>query len=113
MSWHEFINGLAHDAPEFPTPLWQMSDGAAFRASLPALDDPATDADLAAFAPGYKLHEIIAVEFDFPNAALPISAKETDRRRAQLDAIEQLARLSNLIYRRKEDRIVVRGAYTC
>jgi hypothetical protein len=115
MSWHEFISGLARYAHELPQPLWQMSDGAAFHEAIPALADGLAeqDHDLADFVRGYKLHEIIAAEFDFQTAVQPSPPSEGDYVREQLDTIEQLARLSNLIYRRKTDRIVIRGAYTC
>jgi hypothetical protein len=88
-----------------------MSDGVTIRAALPELSADSDAGDLSEFANGYKIHEITSVEFDLEVSSAPDSSNSDVQKK--LDAIEQAARLSGLIYRRKTDRIIVRSAYTC
>ena len=110
MSWHEFLRRLPGVEHGLPNPIWRMSDGATIRAALFELSADSDERDLAEFAEGYKIHEITSVEFGLGSSALDSSNSDVQQK---LDAIEQAARLSGLIYRRKADRIIVRSAYTC
>jgi hypothetical protein len=108
MSWSEFITHLAAlDLPSAP-PIWRMSDGQSIRQAIPDLD-PGADCDeqiidFGKATIGHKLYEVVEMEIEPETPA---------DREAQLDAIEQAARVSGLIYRRKPDRIIIRAPYTC
>jgi len=108
MAWTEFISHLRSlDLPCAP-PIWRMSDGKAFRQGIPDLDVGA-DRDeqpigLGDATAGYKLYEVVEMEFEHGSKS---------EQNTQLDAIEQAARISGLIYRRKPDRIIIRAPYTC
>jgi hypothetical protein len=84
-----------------------MSDGTTLRKLIPAAEQVSDD-DLSGQAAadfGYKLYEIVELEF--------APAGSTDFVKHELEAIEQQARMSGLIYRRKPERIIIRAPYTC
>lgn len=75
---------------------WRMSDGVTLRKEIPAAElvqeeELAGDPEFA-----YKLYQIQEMEFT-----------------TELDEVEQAARSSGLIYRRRPERIVVRSPPAC
>jgi len=106
MSWSEFISRLGSlDLPSTP-PIWRTSDGQMIRHALPIVRGENDDQIIRlgnSMSP-YKLYEVVEMEF---------AAGPTSEREAQLDILEQAARISGLIYRRKPDRIIIRSPYTC
>lgn len=107
MSWSEFLRALNPDGDSSLPATWRLSDGKSLRLQIPAAE-AIGDEDLigkaAALLP-YKLYEIVELEIE-PDPA-------QDNVPARLEAIEQAARVSNLIYRRKPERIIIRSPYTC
>ena len=81
-----------------------MSDGKVLVKLIPAAELIGEE-ELAEREFPYKLYE--TNELEFP------ATSPSDGQLVDLDAIEQAARVSGLIYRRKPDRIVVRSPYTC
>jgi hypothetical protein len=107
MSWPEFLERLNLEGTVALWATWRMSDGTSLRKQIPTSDQVSSD-DLmgsAAVDFGYKLYEIAELEFE-PRG----SAEHVQR---ELETIEQIARASGLIYRRKPERIIVRSPYTC
>lgn len=95
--WAEFLRKLNPGGERTLEALWRMSDGKTLRKNVPAAELIA-DEELAADPEfGYKLYETVELEFQS----------------GDFEEIEQAARTSGLIYRRKPDRIIVRSPYTC
>lgn len=102
--WSEFLRRLNPDGTRALWGTWRMSDGTALVRAVPAAALIGEEEFAAEVAFAYKLYETNELEF----AAVTPEGELVD-----LEAIEQAARVSGLIYRRKPDRIVVRSPYTC
>jgi hypothetical protein len=102
--WAEFLRKLNPGGDRQLEALWRMSDGSTHRRSVPAAELVEEDELAAELQFPYKLYE--TNELEFP-------ATGPDGETVDLGAIEQAARTSGLIYRRKPDRIIVRSPYTC
>lgn len=102
--WSEFLRQLNPAGERSLWATWRMSDGKTLVKLIPAAE-LIGDEKLAELEFPYKLYE--TSELEFP-ATSPSDGQPVD-----LDAIEQAARVSGLIYRRKPDRIIVRSPYTC
>jgi hypothetical protein len=91
-----------------------MSDGQSFRQAIPKLvgEDDEQTIEMGNTMIVYKLYEVADMEFE-PEADTGQQIRPAASLQAQLDAIEQAARISGLIYRRKPDRIIIRAPYTC
>jgi hypothetical protein len=89
-----------------------MSDGATVVKSIPAAVAIGEEELTADPRFPYKLYETNELEF---SAVSPADSEPADPQQQPIDleAIEQAARTSGLIYRRKPDRIIVRSPYTC
>lgn len=107
MSWSEFLQRLNPDGNEQLTAQCRLSDGSSLRWRVPPADQIHEDRLIGAAAASFKyqLYEIVELEFE-PSAP-------ADALQEQLEEIEQAARVSGLIYRRKPERIIVRSPYTC
>lgn len=95
--WAEFLRKLNPGGDRTFEALWRMSDGQTLRKAIPAAaligeEELHGDPDF-----GYKLYETLELEFQS----------------GDFDQLEQAARTSGLIYRRKPDRIIIRSPYTC
>ena len=95
--WAEFLRKLNPTGEQQLAATWRMSDGQSLQKAIPAAEqigeeEIANDPEFR-----YKLYETLELEF----AA------------GDFDGIDQSARTSGLIYRRKPDRIIVRSPYTC
>ena len=102
--WSEFLRKLNPTGERSLEALWRMSDGSTHRQLVPAAELIGEE-DLAAEVQfPYKLYETNELEF---------SATGGNGETIDLEAIEQAARTSGLIYRRKPDRIIIRAPYTC
>ncbi len=101
--WSEFLRKLNPDGKQPLTAIWRMSDGAALHKLIPAADQVLEEELAADSAFSYKLYQIAELEFD----------QRLNSSAIDLETIEQAARTSGLIYRRKPDRISVRSPYTC
>jgi hypothetical protein len=119
MSWNEFITQLVSLEHSVTPPIWRMSDGQSFRQPLPRLESDNDEQFIRGDAGSrYKLYDVVEMEFE-PAAASkeevrpPAVAALDAQHAAQLEAIEQAARTSGLIYRRKPERITVRSPYAC
>jgi hypothetical protein len=95
--WAEFLRKLNPDGQRALEALWRMSDGKTLRINIPAAELIADEELTADLEFGYKLYETLELEFSS----------------GDFDEIEQAARTSGLIYRRKPDRIIIRSPYTC
>ncbi|QDU27571.1 hypothetical protein ETAA8_26590 [Anatilimnocola aggregata] len=108
--WAEFLRKLNPAGTTSLVAIWRMSDGK----SLIKLIPPAEligEEELAADPEfNYKLYETLELEFD---QQTPGQGSGGAFGAAELEAIEQAARTSGLIYRRKPERIIVRSPYTC
>jgi hypothetical protein len=100
MSWPEFLKQLNPTGSSNIAAVWRVSDGSSFRKEVPPADQLGEEIADEQSACVYKLYEVTEMEFEASNAE-------------QLDMIEQAARTSGLIYRRKPERIIVRSPYTC
>jgi|GEM_PF-7012332 len=95
--WAEFLRQLNPAGDRELPARWKMSDGNLVSLVIPAAGQIGEEELIGQAGFSYKLYETLEVEIcggDF-------------------DAIEQAARTSGLIYRRKPDRIIVRSPYTC
>ena len=101
--WAEFLRKLNPSGERALEALWRMSDGQALRKTIPAAELIADEELTADPEFGYKLYETLELDFSAGD-------EFSD---SNLDEIEQAARTSGLIYRRKPDRIIVRSPYTC
>jgi hypothetical protein len=111
MSWTEFIRHLSSIDLPVTEPIWRMSDGQSFRQAIPILAGE-DDRQTIGMGAGYKLYEVSGMEF-IPEPVSDQQIRPAASIQAQLDAIEQAARISGLIYRRKPNRIIIRAPYTC
>ncbi|WP_425618498.1 hypothetical protein NA78x_002205 [Anatilimnocola sp. NA78] len=103
--WSEFLRKLNPAGTRSLLATWRMSDGKSFVKTIPAAETIG-DEELAADPDfSYKLYETLELEFD---SQAPGQGSALD-----LESIEQSARTSGLIYRRKPERIIVRSPYTC
>lgn len=108
--WAEFLRKLNPAGTLSLLATWRMSDGKSFVKAIPPAEmigeeELAADPDF-----GYKLYETLELEFD---RQTPGQGSDGAFNKADLEAIEQAARTSGLIYRRKPERIIVRSPYTC
>jgi transcriptional accessory protein Tex/SPT6 len=95
--WAEFLRKLNPSGDQQLVATWRMSDGQSLKKAIPAAEQIGEEEFASDPEFRYKLYETLELEF----AA------------GDFDAIEQAARTSGLIYRRKPDRIIVRSPYTC
>lgn len=102
--WSEFLRLLNPAGERDIEATWRMSDGSAQRRAVPAADLIGEEELAAELQFPYKLYETNEVE---------IAGTSSSGEAIDLEAIEQAARVSGLIYRRKPDRIIVRSPYTC
>ncbi len=95
--WAEFLRKVNPTGERQLVATWGMSDGQSLQKAIPAADQIGEEEIDSDPEFRYKLYETLELEF----AA------------GDFDEIEQAARTSGLIYRRKPDRIIVRSPYTC
>ena len=95
--WAEFLRKLNPSGiAELPA-RWKMSDGQIIELPIPPAEQIGDEVLLNRPEFPYQLYHTVEIEFSTGN----------------FDEIEQAARTSGLIYRRKPDRIIVRSPYTC
>ena len=94
--WAEFLRKLNPEGTRALSAVWRLSDGTCLQKEIPAARQVLEETLAADSTFQNKLYEIVELEFS-----------------ADLDEIEQAARTSGLIYRRKPDCILVRSPYTC
>ena len=102
--WSEFLRKLNPQGTTALEATWTMSDGQRLRKLIPAADEIGEEELPADPNFPYKLYETLEIEF---------ASEASPGAPADFDAIEQAARTSGLIYRRKPDRIIVRSPHTC
>ena len=95
--WAEFLRKLNPGGERALEALWRMSDGKTLRKNIPPAEMIADEVLTGDPEVGYKLYETLELEFSA----------------GDFEEIEQAARTSGLIYRRKLDRIIIRSPYTC
>lgn len=104
--WAEFLRKLNPGGEQRLLAIWRMSDGQSLVKAVPPAEMIGEEELAADPEFGYKLYETLELEFDQQTPGQAIES-------LNLDAIEQAARTSGLIYRRKPERIIVRSPYTC
>lgn len=95
--WAEFLRKLNPSGTQELPARWKMSDGQIVQLAIPPADQIGEEGLLGQPDFPYQLYHTVEIEFPA----------------GDFDAIEQAARTSGLIYRRKPDRIIVRSPYTC
>ncbi|WP_254513375.1 hypothetical protein [Anatilimnocola floriformis] len=95
--WAEFLRKLNPTGDHELAARWKMSDGQLIDLRIPPAEQIGEEELLDRPDFPYKLYHTVDIEFSA----------------GDFDAIEQAARTSGLIYRRKPDRIIVRSPYTC
>lgn len=102
--WSEFLRKLNPTGERALEAVWRMSDGSTHRRAVPATELIGEEELAPELQFPYKLYETNELEF---------SATSPSGESVDLEAIEQAARTSGLIYRRKPDRIIIQSPYTC
>ena len=95
--WSEFLRKLNPTGDRELAARWKMSDGKLLDLPIPPAEQIGEEELIGRLDFPYLLYHTVDIEFSS----------------GDFDEIEQAARTSGLIYRRKPDRILVRSPYTC